>query len=56
MESSASLDAFTRLAPGIPLVADSITVHALFEMLTADGQTGRMPFAVYNKYLNELDK
>ena len=56
VESSASLDAFARLAPGIPLVADSITVHALFELLTADGQTGRMPFAVYNKYLNELDK
>lgn len=54
-ESSASLEAFARLAPGIPLVADSVTVHALFELLTEDANA-RMSFATYNKYLTELDK
>jgi len=54
-ESSASLEAFARLAPGIPLVADSVTVHALFELLTEE-TNGRLPFATYNKYLTELEK
>ncbi|CAI7836466.1 unnamed protein product [Closterium sp. NIES-54] len=56
VESSVCMDAFARLAPAIPLVADSVTVHALFELLTDECQGGRLPFAIYNNYLSELEK
>ncbi|CAI5475385.1 unnamed protein product [Closterium sp. Yama58-4] len=56
VESSVCMDAFARLAPAIPLVADSVMVHALFDLLTDECQGGRLPFAIYNNYLSELEK
>jgi len=48
-------DAFARLAPAIPTVADAITVHSQFEALTAS-TGGRLPFPIYDKYIEKLDK
>jgi len=49
------LDAFSRLMPAIPTVADAITVQGQFEALTTS-TGGRLPFPLYDKYLGELDK
>lgn len=56
VESSAGLEAFARLAPAVAVAADSVTVHAQFEVLTASSSGARMPFSVYNKFLIELDR
>lgn len=55
VESTVGLDAFARIAPAIPTVADAITVHSQFEALTAT-TGGRLPFPIYDKYVSELDK
>ncbi len=49
------LDAFVRLAPAIPTVADAITVHGQFDALTAS-TASHLPFTIYDKYLTEIDK
>jgi hypothetical protein len=55
VESTIGPDAFARLAPAIPTVADAITVHSQFEALTAS-TGGRLPFPIYDKYIEKLDK
>eukprot|EP00850_Spirogloea_muscicola_P012469 SM000080S22984 [mRNA] locus=s80:576434:580910:- [translate_table: standard] len=55
VESTVSVEAFARIAPAIPVAADSVTVHNQFEILT-ETLGGRLPFVTYNKYLLELDK
>lgn len=55
MESTVGPEAFARLAPALPTVADAITVHSQFEALTAS-TGGRLPFAIYDKYIEKLDK
>ncbi|XP_024538912.1 uncharacterized protein LOC9657817 isoform X1 [Selaginella moellendorffii] len=55
VESTVGPDAFCRLAPAMPVVADMITVHCQFDALTAT-TGGRLPFPVYDKYIGELDK
>ncbi|KAH9549660.1 hypothetical protein CY35_10G031100 [Sphagnum magellanicum] len=55
VESTVGLDAFVRLAPAIPTVADAITVHCQFDALTAS-TASHLPFAIYDKYLTEIDK
>ena len=55
METTVGLDAFARLAPAIPVLADLVTVHPQWEALT-NSTGGRLPYAVYDKYLGELDK
>jgi hypothetical protein len=55
VESTIGPDAFARLAPAIPTVADAITVYSQFEALTAS-TGGRLPFPIYDKYVAELDK
>jgi hypothetical protein len=55
VDSTVGLDAFSRLMPAIPTVADAITVQGQFEALTTS-TGGRLPFPLYDKYLGELDK
>ncbi|CAK9256900.1 unnamed protein product [Sphagnum jensenii] len=55
VESTVGLDAFVRLAPAIPTVADAITVHCQFDALTAS-TASHLPFTIYDKYLTEIDK
>jgi hypothetical protein len=55
VEGTVGPDAFIRLAPAIPTVANVITVHHQFDALTAS-TAGHLPFTVYDKYLVEIDK
>lgn len=52
---SVGLDAFARIAPAVPIVADAIVSHKVFEVLT--GSSGsRLQFSVYDKYLAGLER
>lgn len=54
-EKTVGAEAFARIAPACAAVADIITVHNLFDALTAS--TGhRLHFLVYDKYIRSLDK
>ncbi|RWR90456.1 hypothetical protein CKAN_01955200 [Cinnamomum micranthum f. kanehirae] len=48
-------EAFARIAPACPLVADIITVHNLFDALTSSSG-GQLHFLIYDKYLGSLNK
>lgn len=54
-ETSVGSEAFARLAPAIPTIADMITACNLFDVLTASNR-GRLPFLIYDKYLGGLEK
>ncbi|KAK3154719.1 hypothetical protein QOZ80_2BG0194300 [Eleusine coracana subsp. coracana] len=49
------LNAFARVAPSCPIIADLVTVHNLFDALTCSSG-GRLHFFVYDKYLKTLDR
>ncbi|XP_062108005.1 uncharacterized protein LOC133818908 [Humulus lupulus] len=54
-EKTVGPEAFARISPACAAVADIITVHNLFDALTAS--TGhRLHFLVYDKYIRNLDK
>ncbi|CAM6088121.1 unnamed protein product [Calypogeia fissa] len=55
VETTVGQEAFARLAPVIPLAADTISVYQQFEALTAS-TGGRLPFPIFEKYFSELDK
>ena len=55
VESSVGVDAFTWLAPAVPLIADVVTANFLFETLIASTM-GHLPFPLYDKFVKELDK
>lgn len=55
MEHTVGEDAFARIAPAIPAVADIVTVHPEFEALTAT-TGGLLPYQLYDRFLTELDK
>ncbi|KAF8748281.1 hypothetical protein HU200_013028 [Digitaria exilis] len=55
VDSTVSLEAFTRIAPAIPTIADVVTCSNLFDVLSSSSG-GRLPFSVYEKYLSELDR
>uniref|UniRef100_A0A6N2KQ34 Uncharacterized protein n=1 Tax=Salix viminalis TaxID=40686 RepID=A0A6N2KQ34_SALVM len=44
------LEAFSRIAPAVPLIANVIISENLFEVLTV-GTDGRLLFSIYEKYL-----
>lgn len=48
-------EAFARIAPACPVVADVIIVHNLFDALTSSS-SHRLHFLIYDKYLRNLDK
>lgn len=54
-ETSVGPEAFARVAPAIPTIADMITACNLFDVLTASNR-GRLPFLIYDKYLGGLEK
>nr|XP_010935594.1 uncharacterized protein LOC105055471 isoform X2 [Elaeis guineensis] len=53
-KKTVGLEAFARIAPACPALADPITVHNLFDALTMS--SGRLHFLIYDKYLKSLDK
>lgn len=54
-KNSIGQDAFAKIAPGCPAIADAITVHNLFDALTVSSGR-RLHFLIYDKYLRSLDK
>ncbi|XP_047961349.1 uncharacterized protein LOC125206090 isoform X2 [Salvia hispanica] len=48
-------EAFARIAPACPVIADVTTVHNLFDVLTSSSGS-RLHFLMYDKYLRSLDK
>ncbi|CAK7323793.1 unnamed protein product [Dovyalis caffra] len=48
-------EAFVRIAPACPAIADVITAHNLFDALTTSSDS-RLHFLIYDKYLRSLDK
>ncbi|KAJ3692375.1 hypothetical protein LUZ60_012725 [Juncus effusus] len=54
-DSTVGLEAFCRIAPAIPTIAEVITCPNLFDFLSSS-TGGRLSFGVYDKYLASLDK
>ncbi|XP_020682486.1 uncharacterized protein LOC110099625 [Dendrobium catenatum] len=54
-KKSVGLEAFARVAPACPSIADLITVHNLFDALTSSSD-GRLHFIIYEKYLKSINK
>ncbi|KAL0336713.1 UNVERIFIED_CONTAM: hypothetical protein Sradi_4883200, partial [Sesamum radiatum] len=48
-------EAFARIAPACPVIADITTVHNLFDVLTSSSGH-RLHFLIYDKYLRSLEK
>ncbi|XP_038986067.1 uncharacterized protein LOC103719567 isoform X2 [Phoenix dactylifera] len=54
-ESTVGVEAFSRIAPAIPTIADVVTCFNLFDVLTTL-TGGQLSFAIYDKYLGALDR
>ncbi|CAN6451620.1 unnamed protein product [Victoria cruziana] len=54
-DDSVGKEAFCRIAPAVPAIADVITCHDLFDVLTVS-VGGRLTFSIYEKYLGGLDR
>ncbi|XP_058722433.1 uncharacterized protein LOC131594345 isoform X2 [Vicia villosa] len=54
-EVSVGLEAFCRIAPAVPIIANVIICENLFEVLSSS-TGGRLLFSVYDKYLNGIEK
>ncbi|XP_039045261.1 uncharacterized protein LOC120184993 [Hibiscus syriacus] len=52
---SVGMEAFSRIAPAVPIIANVIICENLFEVLTVS-TGGRLHFSVYDKYLNGLER
>lgn len=49
------VQAFSRIAPAVPIIANAVISENLFEVLTAS-TGGRLQFFVYDKYLTGLER
>ncbi|XP_057480579.1 uncharacterized protein LOC130767665 isoform X2 [Actinidia eriantha] len=49
------VEAFSRIAPAVPIIANVVIADNLFEVLTAS-TGGRLQFSVYEKYLSGLER
>ncbi|PIA33276.1 hypothetical protein AQUCO_04100002v1 [Aquilegia coerulea] len=54
-ESTVGGEAFSRIAPAIPTIADVITCDNLYNVLTAS-TGGRLRYSIYEKYLGSLER
>ncbi|KAL1318525.1 uncharacterized protein LOC107644290 isoform X1 [Arachis ipaensis] len=54
-EMSVGLEAFCRIAPAIPIIANVIISENLFEVLSSS-TGGRLQFPIYDKYLGGLER
>ncbi|KAK8655948.1 hypothetical protein V6N13_108510 [Hibiscus sabdariffa] len=52
---SVGVEAFTRIAPAVPIIANVIICENLFNVLTIS-ISGRLHFSVYDKYLSGLER
>lgn len=52
---SVGIEAFSRIAPAVPIISNVIISENLFELLTASNG-GRLQFSIYDKYLIALER
>ncbi|XP_050237793.1 uncharacterized protein LOC126687308 [Mercurialis annua] len=52
---TAGLEAFSRIAPAVPIIANVVISENLFEVLTMS-TGGRLQFSTYDKYLSGLER
>ena len=52
---SVGREAFSRIAPSVPIIANVIISENLFEVLTMS-TGGRLQFSIYDKYLSGLER
>ncbi|KAI9113921.1 hypothetical protein K1719_015172 [Acacia pycnantha] len=52
---SVGLEAFCRIAPAVPIIANVITSENIFDVLSAS-TGGRLKFSIYDKYLSGLER
>uniref|UniRef100_A0A803P3U3 Uncharacterized protein n=1 Tax=Cannabis sativa TaxID=3483 RepID=A0A803P3U3_CANSA len=52
---SVGIEAFSRIAPAVPVIANVIISENLFEVLTTS-TCGRLQFSIYDKYLSGLER
>ncbi|CAL9218162.1 unnamed protein product [Arabidopsis halleri] len=55
-DPTVGLEAFSRIAPAVPIIADVIICENLFGMLTSASNSVRLQFYVYDKYLYGLER
>uniref|UniRef100_A0A6N2LC76 Uncharacterized protein n=1 Tax=Salix viminalis TaxID=40686 RepID=A0A6N2LC76_SALVM len=49
------LEAFSRISPAVPIIANVVTSENLFDVLTKTTD-GRLQFSIYDKYLSGLER
>nr|GEW49838.1 dol-P-Man:Man(7)GlcNAc(2)-PP-Dol alpha-1,6-mannosyltransferase [Tanacetum cinerariifolium] len=54
-DASVGLEAFSRIAPAVPIIANVIVSNYIYEFLTASTR-GRLQFSAYDKYLTGLER
>lgn len=54
-DAAVGIEAFSRIAPVVPTIANVIISDNLFEVLTASTD-GRLQFSIYDKYLTGLER
>lgn len=52
---SVGVEAFSRIAPAVPIIANVIISKNLFEVLTTSTD-GQLQFFIYDKYLSALER
>ncbi|AEE32355.1 unnamed protein product [Arabidopsis thaliana] len=55
-DPTVGLEAFSRIAPAVPIIADVIICENLFGILTSVSNSVRLQFYVYDKYLYGLER
>lgn len=54
-DPTAGIEAFSRIAPAVPTIANVVISDNIFEVLTASTD-GRLQFSIYDKYLTGLER
>lgn len=54
-DPTVGIEAFSRIAPAVPIIANVIVSNYIFEFLTAS-TGGRLQYSTYEKYLSALEK
>ncbi|KAK0587343.1 hypothetical protein LWI29_021273 [Acer saccharum] len=54
-DATVGMEAFSRIAPAVPIIANVIICENLFEVLTSS-TGGRLQFSIFDKYLTGLER
>lgn len=54
-DAAVGIDAFSRIAPAVPIIANVIISENIFEVLTSS-TGGRLVLSIYERYLSALER